>query len=108
MSLISGAVRASTTRVELRVDPDEPVFAGHYPGQPILPGVFVVDVVCRAVPDMELVGVESVRFRRPVEPGDHVVAELTWRNRIRCLAVVTVDGAEVARMTLRFRAENTS
>lgn len=108
MSLISGAVRASSTRVELCVDPDEPVFAGHYPGQPILPGVFIIDAVCRAVPDMDLAGVESVRFRRPVEPGDHVVAELTWRNRVRCAAVVTVGDVEVARMTLRFRAEDAS
>jgi 3-hydroxyacyl-[acyl-carrier-protein] dehydratase len=108
MSLISGAVRASSTKVELCVDPDEPVFAGHYPGQPILPGVFIIDAVCRAVPDMDLAGVESVRFRRPVEPGDHVVAELTWRNRVRCTAVVTVGGVEVARMTLRFRAEDAS
>lgn len=106
MSLISGAVRASGTRVELRVAPDEPVFAGHYPGQPILPGVFVVDAVCRAVPEMELVSIESARFRRPVEPGDRVVAELIWRNHVRCAAVVTVDGAEVARMTLRFRADD--
>lgn len=66
---------------------DEPCFTGHFPGQPIYPGVLIIEAMAQATgllgsltmgdalePDSLylLVGVDKVRFRRPVTPGDQL------------------------------------
>lgn len=64
-----------------------PVFEGHFPGRPLLPGVLQAELMgqaaglllmaqkpgCLAV----LVGLERARFRRPVVPGDRLEARAT-------------------------------
>ncbi|GAB3465335.1 3-hydroxyacyl-ACP dehydratase FabZ family protein [Actinophytocola sediminis] len=55
---------------------DNPYLAGHYPGRPIYPGVFVLESALQATRrllghhDLVLAEVESVRFRTPLLPGD--------------------------------------
>ncbi len=62
---------------------DEPCLAGHFPGNPIMPGVLVVEALAQtgliclfelklADPGAEFffTGIEQVKFRRPVVPGD--------------------------------------
>ncbi|MBP0455074.1 hypothetical protein J5Y04_36985 [Kitasatospora sp. RG8] len=96
-------VRIEEFVVETRqwVDPDHPVFAGHYPRFPLLPGVFLVDAVHRAVlrhaaerglaaPRLAEVG--SVRFAAPVLPGDTLTVECT---------VTAVDGGWAVRAGCR-------
>lgn len=66
------------------VTANEPFFVGHFPGRPIMPGVLMLEALAQlgalfakmstgGVPPERLVvfsGAESVRFRRPVVPGD--------------------------------------
>jgi len=75
---------------------NEPFFAGHFPGFPIMPGVLMVEAMAQAggalllteIPDREhklmvFTGIERARFRRPVTPGDQlkiVVSVLAWRS----------------------------
>src|SRR5215467_1355377 len=67
---------------------NEPFFAGHFPGNPIMPGVLTVEAMAQAgatlllteIPerDSKLVvftGIEKARFRRPVVPGDQLRIE---------------------------------
>ncbi|MCL2742208.1 MAG: 3-hydroxyacyl-ACP dehydratase FabZ, partial [Oscillospiraceae bacterium] len=72
------------------VSADEPFFKGHFPGRPIMPGVLIVEALAQAAGIMVatggggagglgmLAGIEKMRFRRPVVPGD----ALTLRARL--------------------------
>lgn len=69
---------------------NEPFFVGHFPGQPIMPGVLIVEALaqCGGVLVQQTLGVrkeekttfflgiDGVRFRRPVVPGDQLRLEL--------------------------------
>ena len=76
---------------------NEPQFQGHFPGRPIMPGVLIVEamaqvggVVMTQVPELEgglflFAGIDKVRFRRQVVPGDQLVmtVELLWVKQRR-------------------------
>src|SRR6476661_6179004 len=61
---------------------EEPYFAGHFPGQPIVPGVLLVEALAqtmayyaltfRSAPKVYLVGIDKARFRSVVQPGQEV------------------------------------
>ena len=70
--------------VVLQIAPEHPAFAGHFPGQPLLPGVSLLAEVLEAVLDepalAALVGnalrIGAVKFLAPVRPGAHLVVQL--------------------------------
>lgn len=98
---------------------NEPHFQGHFPGRPLMPGVLIVEamaqvggIVLTQLPDMEgglfvFAGIDKVRFRRPVVPGDQLVmtTELLTIKRRRfgkMQARAVVDGQRVAEGELMF------
>jgi 3-hydroxyacyl-[acyl-carrier-protein] dehydratase len=69
---------------------NEGYFQGHFPGQPIMPGVLIIESMAQTggvlllmdVPDRDnkliyFVAIDNARFRRPVVPGDQLRIELT-------------------------------
>jgi 3-hydroxyacyl-[acyl-carrier-protein] dehydratase len=88
---------------------NEPFFAGHFPGYPIMPGVLIVEAIAQAggalllteVADrdsklMFFTGIERAKFRKPVIPGDQLRIEvevLAWRSgAVRMQGKAYVDG----------------
>lgn len=91
---------------------DEPVLSGHYPGNPVLPGVCVVESVHRAalatLPDgavPEWAAIESARFLSPSRPGDVLAIALDWSagDGWTCAAEVASAGEVVATVRLRYQ-----
>ena len=68
---------------------NEPVFSGHFPGNPLLPGVYMIEALAQLAGAVVLqpgefhlkvpylAGVDKVKFRRPVIPGDCLMMEAT-------------------------------
>ncbi len=90
--LVDRILSLEATRVEgiKNVTINEPFFAGHFPGHPIMPAVLIVEAMaqCGGVlllntverPKERLVyltGVNNAKFRKPVRPGDQLRLELT-------------------------------
>lgn len=70
---------------------NEPFFQGHFPGEPIMPGVLIIEAMAQcwgilvlyAIPkelnkskDIRFIGIDKCRFRRPVQPGDQIRFEM--------------------------------
>jgi beta-hydroxyacyl-ACP dehydratase FabZ len=95
------------------VSANEQFFQGHFPGNPVMPGVLIVEAMaqCCAVlflKDIEdrdkklflFGGVDKARFRKPVIPGDQLIMECTVLQKrastVRMRGEAKVDGAIVA------------
>ena len=98
---------------------NEPFFQGHFPGEPIMPGVLIVEAMAQtwgvlafySAEDVDInnvnvrfIGIDKCRFRKPVVPGDQIRFELEgvsqkrtiWKFRGKAL----VDGQLVAEAEL--------
>jgi 3-hydroxyacyl-[acyl-carrier-protein] dehydratase len=92
---------------------NEEFFLGHFPGQPVMPGVLLVEGLAQAGgllmmserdPEhrklMYLMGIERARFRRPVVPGDQVIYEvevlLARQSHCKLSGRALVDGKVAA------------
>jgi 3-hydroxyacyl-[acyl-carrier-protein] dehydratase len=99
------------------VTANEPYFQGHFPGNPIMPGVLIIEALAQTggllllaeLPDREkkllyFVAIDGARFRRPVVPGDQLklnVIVTGWRGDFfKMDGKATVNGELAAEATL--------
>ncbi|MEU7998114.1 hypothetical protein AB0B83_22645 [Micromonospora sp. NPDC049060] len=101
-------VAPDTIVARIRPDLGDPVFAGHYPGFPLLPGVHIFEFVHRAVraaaPELALAEIVSCRFLLPFRGDDELVVTIRrsgdlWRGEVAAAAV------PVAEVLLRYASE---
>ncbi len=107
----------TSIRAMKNVTANEPHFMGHFPGAPVMPGVLIVEAMAQAggilafhsaPKDQEYLvyftGIDDVRFRRPVRPGDQLIFDLVCLRRRghmwRFKAEARVDGQLVCSGTL--------
>ncbi len=79
---------------------NEPFFQGHFPHHPVMPGVLIVEALAQAAALLTLktegvtnqtdsvyyfVGIDNVRFKKPVMPGDQLVLKATIDRQIKGL-----------------------
>ncbi|HEX9207262.1 MAG TPA: 3-hydroxyacyl-ACP dehydratase FabZ [Steroidobacteraceae bacterium] len=95
------------------VTANEEFFSGHFPGRPVMPGVYMLEALAQAAgilcfvtaniyPDETVkfyfAGIDKARFRRPIVPGDQLLLKVKLERRIRTIwkfsCVAEVDGAE--------------
>jgi beta-hydroxyacyl-ACP dehydratase FabZ len=97
---------------------NEPFFQGHFPAKPVMPGVLIIEALAQAGgilaaeirgPEKQgeiiyFMGMDAVRFRKPVVPGDQLMLEarvLKMRSRVAKMAGrALVDGQLVAEAEL--------
>jgi len=85
------------------VPAEHPALPGHFPGRPVVPGVMLLDRVITAVAGgRRAIGLPSVKFTRPVQPGCEIEVSCEAGGDGRVAFRCTVDGEEVARGTVAF------
>lgn len=94
---------------------NEPFFQGHFPGNPIMPGVLIIEALAQASGVLAfvsqsaqenpkglyyLVKIDNARFKRTVVPGDQLVLEVIQKRIMRGMGLyeceALVDGRQVA------------
>src|SRR5215210_8698048 len=100
------------------VTANEPFFTGHFPGFPVMPGVLIIEAIAQVgavavlgMPENQgklafFAGLDEVRFKRQVVPGDTLRLEVTM-TRVRGLigqgnGEATVDGQLACRGSFMF------
>lgn len=97
---------------------NEPYFPGHFPGTPIMPGVMIVECMAQIACAAGLMlrdnlgklglftGIENMKFRRQVVPGDTLLVEAEFlafrRNMGKVKVCATVAGEVAAEGVIRF------
>ena len=106
--------KGKSIRALKNVSVNEPQFPGHFPNRPVFPGVLQLEALAQAAallafetletsPSDDTVyyfaGIDGARFKRPVEPGDQLILEVTLERMragmFKFKGVTKVDG-EVA------------
>lgn len=99
------------------VSANEPFFAGHFPGRPVMPGVLIIEALAQCGglllmgglenPEDKVIyflSVDGVKFRRPVVPGDQLILEIELvqgrARRGKLKGVARVDGSVAAEATI--------
>lgn len=94
-----------SVKAELDVSPDLPLFEGHFPDYPVLPGVIIMEALAQAASFSILVareaegtlgffaGIDNAKFRNQVRPGDTLTLEATIVKSSRRLCVAEVKAS---------------
>ncbi|MCP3933424.1 MAG: 3-hydroxyacyl-ACP dehydratase FabZ [Bacteroidetes bacterium] len=103
---------------------NEPFFQGHFPREPIMPGVLILEALAQATGLLSfcsmnedhkkklymLVGIDKARFRGQVVPGDQLQLSVSLKRTMRGIwmyqGVATVDGKVVADADLMCSAQD--
>ncbi|MCV2502288.1 MAG: 3-hydroxyacyl-ACP dehydratase FabZ [Candidatus Lightella neohaematopini] len=110
--------RGKFLRAIKNVSFNEPFFQGHFPRKPIFPGVLILEAIAQATGILAFksvsklapgelyyfAAVNSARFKKPVQPGDQMIIEVTFVKERNGMAkfngIVTVDNVLVCKASM--------
>ena len=98
--------------VHRSIDADHPAFPGHFPGDPIVPGVVLLDEIVDALSvelgctDFTGVTVHSAKFLRPVRPGERMKIRLIPAEGMSARFVCSVGGETAVNGSLTLSGPN--
>jgi beta-hydroxyacyl-ACP dehydratase FabZ len=98
---------------------NEPFFQGHFPGEPIMPGVLQIEAMAQTGGILALLSdksedkiaffmtINNAKFRKPVVPGDQIIfkvsiTKVARKSIIQCHGEATVEGSVVSEADLMF------
>ena len=89
-----GEIVGRVCTAQKNISGNEPFFTGHFPDNPVMPGVLIVEAIAQAgaicccggkedppIKQLFFAGVDNVRFKKPVVPGDILKLEVEMRKQ---------------------------
>ena len=110
--------KGKTVKALKNVTMNEPFFQGHFPAEPIMPGVLIIEAMAQAggvlgqeaIPKengemlMYFMGIDKVKFRKPVVPGDQLILDVEIlrqrKTTFRMKGIASVNNKIVAEAEL--------
>ena len=90
---------------------NESFFRGHFPNNPVMPGVLEIESMVEAAklmwdePDLILTQVKRGRLREMVKPGMQLTIKVTAKEKYSCQAEVLIAERKACTADLKFKAE---
>lgn len=96
---------------------NEPFFEGHFPDEPIMPGVLILETMAQTggfVFDLEgyrgyVIGINKAKFTRAVVPGDQLIIDMSFVQKFneigKVKGKVSVDGQKAAEAEITYMFE---
>lgn len=89
-----GEIVGRVCMAQKNISGNEPFFTGHFPDNPVMPGVLIVEAIAQAgaicccgvegdppIKQLFFAGVDNVRFKKPVVPGDILKLEVEMQKQ---------------------------
>lgn len=123
---VTESVKGESLSALKNVTINEPFFQGHFPGQPVMPGVLILEALAQAtgllafsskLVDHEkkvymLVGIDKARFRGQVLPGDQLILNVRLKRNVRGIGIyecsALVNGNVVTEAEMMCSAQDTN
>jgi 3-hydroxyacyl-[acyl-carrier-protein] dehydratase len=95
---------ATNVQATIRLNPAHPIFAGHFPGQPVVPGVCMLQIIKELLesatrPAIQLVKASNIKFLTVLTPAAHEVV------RVHIIFESSEDGILVSEATISVGAD---
>lgn len=106
---VSALTKGQQIIAQKSVSANEIYFQGHFPNNPVMPGVLLIESMVQAAqlmwdePDLTLIKVKRGRFREMVKPGMQLTIKVTAKEEYSCQAEVLIADKEACTADLEFK-----